>query len=162
MNIVPSLLFLVYNQEQAMNKLSGNNIVKTRTGVMQWDHESQILFVDVDTGARETLEDAKTNSKIGATITKNADFAMLLDIRKLESIDVEARNFYATNTETKNLGIAMLTNSVVSRVVGNFFVGLNKPQMPVKLFTDKARATVWLKQLIIDNKAIANMYTHRN
>ena len=141
----------MYNHEQDMNKLGDNSIVNTRTGVMQWDHESQILFVEMGEGARETLKDAKTNSKLGETITKNTDFAMLLDIRKLVSIDVEARHFYSANAETKNVGIAMLTNSVVSTVVGNFFMGLNKPQMPVRLFTNKVKATEWLQQLIADN-----------
>ena len=129
-----------------------NNIVKTRTGVMQWDHESQILFVDVDEGARETLEDAKRNSKLGAVITQNSNFAMLLDITKIGNIDADARHFYSANTKTKNLGIAMLTNSIVSQVLGNFFIGVNKPQMPIKLFTDKTKATHWLKQILSSNQ----------
>jgi hypothetical protein len=134
-----------------MPNLGQNHTAKTRTGVMQWDQKSQILFVDVDDGARETLEDAINNSKTGATITQDTCFGMLIDISKIGNIDAGARNFYATNTETKNLGIAMLTNSVVSRVVGNFFVGLNKPRMPVRLFTDKTKAAAWLERLIVDN-----------
>jgi len=30
-------------------------------------------------------------------------------------------------------------------------MGLNKPQMPVRLFTNKVKATEWLQQLIADN-----------
>jgi hypothetical protein len=131
-----------------MLNLRDNNIVKTRTGVMQWDDESQILFVDVDEGARETLEDAKKNSKIGAVITQNSNFAMLLDITKIGNIDADARHFYSANTSTKNQGIALITNSVISQVLGNLFIGVNKPQMPIKLFSDKTKATHWLKQIL--------------
>jgi len=139
-----------------MHKGGDNNIVKTRTGVLRWDQESKILFVDVDEGARETLKDAISNNKLAVEITQNTCFGMLIDITKIGNIDAEARNFYATNTNTKSLGVAMLTNSVISRVLGNFFIGINKPIRSVKLFADKVKATEWLQQLIADNPTSPN------
>ncbi|MDH5682649.1 MAG: hypothetical protein OEZ36_13750 [Spirochaetota bacterium] len=39
-------------------------------------------------------------------------------------------------------------NSPISRVIGNFFLGLNRPLFPVKLFTEKNEASKWLANKI--------------
>ncbi len=39
----------------------------------------------------------------------------------------------------------LLIGSPVSRVIGNFFMGLNKPIYPTKLFTDPQKAIRWLQ-----------------
>ncbi len=44
--------------------------------------------------------------------------------------------------------IAMLINSPGSRIIGNFFLGINKPSVPTKLFNEKNKAIEWLKQFV--------------
>ena len=39
---------------------------------------------------------------------------------------------------------ALVVGSPVSRVIGNFFVGLNRPKYPLRLFDDQEFATAWL------------------
>ena len=39
---------------------------------------------------------------------------------------------------------ALLTSSPVSKTIGNFFMGLNKPLSPTRLFTNSDKAIQWL------------------
>lgn len=41
---------------------------------------------------------------------------------------------------------AMIASSPVARVVGSIFVGLNRPQVPTKLFAGEAEALAWLRE----------------
>jgi hypothetical protein len=45
------------------------------------------------------------------------------------------------------MAFAILIDSSVSRVVGNFFLGINKPAVPTKLFTNEKEAVKWLINL---------------
>ena len=42
---------------------------------------------------------------------------------------------------------AVLVGHPVSRVLGNFFLGISRPAYPTRLFTDPAAAIGWLKSL---------------
>jgi hypothetical protein len=41
---------------------------------------------------------------------------------------------------------ALLTDSGFSKILGNLFLLLDKPKMPVKMFTDIDEAIAWLKK----------------
>ncbi len=43
---------------------------------------------------------------------------------------------------------ALVVGSPVSRVIGNFFVGLNRPTYPVAIFDDKELAAKWLQGFV--------------
>ena len=61
-------------------------------------------------------------------------------------MDRESRN-YASGKEVSKIteAMALLIKSPVSKVLGNIFLGINKPPYPTKLFTDKEEAIKWLK-----------------
>jgi len=40
---------------------------------------------------------------------------------------------------------ALVVSSPVGRAIGNFFIGLNKPIAPTKLFNDEVTALAWLR-----------------
>jgi hypothetical protein len=44
--------------------------------------------------------------------------------------------------------VALIAPTLTSRVLGNFFLGLNKPPIPVKLFQTEKEGLDWLKQQI--------------
>lgn len=67
---------------------------------------------------------------------------LLVDMRGLSGITQEARKVYNDGPAT---AVALLIESPVSRVIGSFFLGLNKPAYPLKLFTNEDKAIEWLK-----------------
>lgn len=64
------------------------------------------------------------------------------------SVSREARHFFATSAENRALcsRVAMLIGSPVSRVIGNFFLGLNRTSFPIRLFDDESSARAWLRE----------------
>ena len=71
---------------------------------------------------------------------------MLIDMRLIKSISREARVYYANErTASIQRATALLINSPVSRVIANFFMGLNRPLSPTRMFTDEAEAIRWLQ-----------------
>lgn len=71
---------------------------------------------------------------------------VFFDLRNIKSVDRQAREYFASEAVCKiSKASAVLIGSPVSRVIGNFFIGLNKPSYPVKLFTSEKKAIKWLR-----------------
>ncbi len=114
-----------------------------------WKDDSGIVHVDYPKGTRVTLELAKEEFRQSAAFGDGKKVVTIVNLTDIESVDREARQFYGSAEATsKWAAVALITKSVASKVIGNFFLGINKPQMPVKLFSDEESAIEWLKQYI--------------
>lgn len=45
-------------------------------------------------------------------------------------------------------GAAFAINSLSQKLLGNFYLKVNKPNEPTKLFSDKAKSIEWAKELL--------------
>jgi hypothetical protein len=107
--------------------------------------EDRILRVRLNPGARETLENAKENIVAVADLLAGRRLPILVDYRLIASQERAARAYYASPETGKHVcAVALLVDSPLSRIIGNFFMGLNKPPFPVKVFGDEAEALAWL------------------
>ena len=72
---------------------------------------------------------------------------ILVDLTRLRSVSKDSRSIYASKDTAKIFSkAALLVGNPVSRIVGNFYMGINKSAMPVKMFTDPGEAMVWLEK----------------
>ncbi len=95
------------------------------------------------------VSDAIENSAAVTALFTGKKFPLLIDSRNIKSMEREARKHFSTNgRETKINSFAVLVKSPLSRVIGNFFMGLNKPPVPARLFDNEADAIEWLKQYL--------------
>jgi hypothetical protein len=71
----------------------------------------------------------------------------LPDVRKAGSINKEARE-YTSGAEVEGLDIAMaiLADSLPMRILANFFIKMNQPPAPTKMFTSEKKALNWLEK----------------
>ena len=101
------------------------------------------LFADLTTedvarenvDAQESLRDSLNKEKT----------RVLIDMGDVTEISKQARDYFANErTASVQRATALLIRSPVSRVIGNFFMGLNKPISPTRLFTDPQKAIEWL------------------
>ena len=94
----------------------------------------------------DTLEVARQNVAIIAKLAAGKRRPMLIDMRAMKTQSREVRAYY-TGPETTNLNLALavLVDSPISRVIGNFFLGFNKMDLPTKLFKSEVEALAWLK-----------------
>ena len=68
--------------------------------------------------------------------------SVLADLRDIRLIDDRARH-YLQNERVVHKRVGILVESLMSRVVGNFMIGLNKGIFPVKLFDSSDAALNW-------------------
>nr|WP_294859963.1 hypothetical protein [uncultured Fluviicola sp.] len=112
-----------------------------------WMGEDGIARTKVKPGSEVKIEHAQENSVVVNGFYADRKFPLLIDARGIRSITRDARNFFTTNgRDTNTLAFAIIIDSSVSKVVGNFFLGINKPAVPTKLFSDDVGAIEWLKQ----------------
>ncbi len=121
--------------------------VETSTQKLFWDDENEIvwgeLFGDQVTEAlAEENIDAQERIRDGL---HRSQIRVLIDMTAISEISKEARDYFANErTASIQRATALLIGSPVSRVIGNFFMGLNKPISPTRLFTDPHKAIRWL------------------
>lgn len=91
------------------------------------------------------LEQARENTKKVRELSGDQVYPILVDIRKIRSISKEARDHFAMRDRKPGvIAIAMLVSSPLSRIIGNFFLGLNHPVVPTRMFTDRDQAERWI------------------
>lgn len=93
------------------------------------------------------LEHAIENTKIVTSFFADKKFPILIDARNIKSMSYEARHhFSAHGRDTKTNAFGIIIGSSISRVLGNFYLGINKPAVPTKLFDNEQDAINWLRQ----------------
>jgi hypothetical protein len=111
-----------------------------------WLDEGEIVHCECQPGCVQTKADAEANMEAGWELGGYRLLPVIVDVRRVKSMDRGARVHYASSTQ-RTVGIAVLIGSPLSRVIGNFFIGLNKPLIPCQLFTAEPEALAWLRGL---------------
>ncbi len=105
-------------------------------GVVHWSYQPRVEL---------KLADAQREVEVATELTGGKSHLHLVDLRTIKSVEGKARATYAGDEMAKiAIAMALLVGSPVSRVLGNFYIGLNRPSCPTKLFTDEAAALEWL------------------
>jgi len=104
-----------------------------------------IVKGNMEIGIKEALE----NTKAVSSLAEGNKFPLLVDSRNIQYITKEARDHFSMrNRESVVNAMAILIQSPLSRIIGNFFMGLNKPRVPARLFTEEEEALLWLKKYV--------------
>jgi len=125
-----------------------NEVVVTRTGKF-WLGEDGIMRGIILPTDEHNLADANENGEAVAKFSEKKRCPLLIDMVRCKSVTGKARAHYARDEAGEEVSaIALLIGSPVSRIIGNFFLGINKPKYPVKLFTAETGAIEWLRRFI--------------
>lgn len=99
-------------------------------------------------GAHIELKQAMENTEAVFNLPGDHNFPIIIDARFVKSISKEARDHFSLkNRASRTMAFAIIVDSPLSRIIANFFIGLNKPAVPVRLFTDEETALKWCRQL---------------
>jgi hypothetical protein len=130
---------------EAAGSSTETDVIETRTSRL-WLGEDGILRGVIKPDAEETLADAEANVSAAAKIADGRKFPLFIDMTRMMSATREARSYYGGEEPAKySLAQALLVGSAVSRIIGNFFIRLNRTSFPTRLFTSEAEALEWLK-----------------
>jgi hypothetical protein len=87
--------------------------------------------------------------QIGLQIAEHPPVPALVLMQDVGRVDREARAFFASeNYLALTSQTALVVGSPVSRVIGNFFVGLNRLKYPCRVFGDPDLAIAWLRSFL--------------
>ena len=120
---------------------------QTATQKLYWDTDENIAWGELDS-TPQTLQTAEENIEAQARIRDALGKEMtrvLIDMRQTTRITRQARNHYAgKRTASIQRATALLVASPLSATIANFFMGLNKPLSPTRMFTNEKEAIDWL------------------
>ncbi len=73
-------------------------------------------------------------------------YPCLFDIREVKSTSKEARDYLADEGNELVISSALLVNSSVTKMIGNFFITVSRPKSPTRLFVREDKSREWLDQ----------------
>ena len=112
-----------------------------------WLGENDICYTVVKSNAVVVIVDAIENTDAVKELSDGKIYPMLVNLKEIKSITKEARDHFSMKNRAPGVSaIGLLIKSPASTIIGNFFLGLNKSKVPVKLFTSEDKAIAWLKQ----------------
>jgi hypothetical protein len=110
--------------------------------------EADIVYFVYKPNVVVSLEAARKIVEDRVRFQDREDFPIYCDIRGMKSADKEARNYLAKEGSSYARAVAVVVDSPMSKIIGNIYLGLNKPITPSRLFTDEKDAVEYLKQFI--------------
>lgn len=109
--------------------------------------EPGIVEVIIKESVHVEATDVRRIKEINRSFMKDARYCVLVTSHFLSAISREARELSASaefNKET--IAKALMTNSTGHRLVGNFYLTVNKPHIKTKLFSERLKAIDWLRK----------------
>ena len=118
-------------------------------GARLWLGEDGIFHIIHVPGSEMDLDDAQEIMTDYLKPNKGKRRPLFIDMRNLKSFDRGARQYFSGEEATQTVrALAIFVGSPVSRVSGNFYLGISSPQTPTRLFTTEGEALEWLKEYI--------------
>ena len=123
------------------------NVVRSGPSRTWFDETQGIIFVELDEKAVLDIDQARAATVAMNEVGRGIPRPLFVDFTNMKSQTKECRDYYSKNPEHIKTysAIAILISNPLSRVFANFFIGLNKPLKPTRLFDDRAKAIEWLK-----------------
>ena len=126
-----------------MKPVDGTTVVTTPTASF-WFDDDGIARHSLRSGVHLALDDAKVNFDALVSMTGGKRVPMIVDF-SLGSATQAVRRYYASDEAAGAVSaVALIISSPVGRVIGNFFVGLNRPPYPVCMVASEREALAWL------------------
>ena len=108
-----------------------------------------LLIVTYKKGLQIDLDIAREVVRSRYLFTSKKTVPVLILNGGVVSMTKEAREYLASGEGTTGIrAAAIVLKSVFGSFLGNFFLSVNKPEMPVKIFTRRDAAVRWLSKYL--------------
>lgn len=106
-----------------------------------------IMQIECTPNSMLTLEDGKLSTRVVGEMVQHNPRPLLCDLTNVIKMSQDCRRHFAGPEHavvfTK---CALIVTSPISKIIGNFFLGANKPLRPTRLFTSVEDGLNWLKK----------------
>lgn len=124
--------------------MTKNNEIETSTSIIYFKDE--ILYIEFKEDCTVRLSDIDEIINVREEIQKDKKVLVLVDIRNLWQADKDAREKASAPAMIDfNIALAILSNSLPTRILGNFYMKFNQPNVPTKMFNSEEEALEWLR-----------------
>ena len=106
--------------------------------------DSGVVLFEPHSGARIGQEQAVDNNHAISTLAGDTPVLLIARIGGIVHMDRHARELSARYADDHYRKVALVVGNPMSRMLAGFFVGLNKPTVPTRTFSDDASAVAWL------------------
>jgi hypothetical protein len=121
--------------------------VITHPKFRMWLRPDGIVQVVWVPGTTALLKDATATLEAMAQLTGGRRSPLLVDMRDTGPQDRPTRAEWTRRSDLSS-AVALIVGTPLSRMVGNLFIRMNKPQFPVRLFDNEASAVAWLLEFV--------------
>ena len=112
--------------------------------------EEGILHQDYPPATEIELADSLNELRIyQETFCKEEKKPIVVCLTNIKTVSKESRDIYSSDEMGDTISAAaLLVGNPVSRIMGNFYIGINKTKMPVRMFTRRDEAKKWLRDFL--------------
>ncbi len=123
-----------------MSQTVENNYAKfhLKDGVIHFVYKQG---AEIDLAAAKEVVDSRLKAQ------GNEFFSVICDVRGLKSVNKEARDYLAKQGSEKVSAVALIVGSPARKVMSNFYLSVNKPEVHTKLFLSYEEAIAYLISL---------------
>jgi hypothetical protein len=134
--------------------------IVTQTGEV-WLGDDGILRIDITNPREHTLADAMENAEAARRVGGGVRRPLLSRVVAPGPMTNEARAYYASEDAARGLtALAMVTTSVLGRIVANLLMGLSSTPIPMRLFSNEQAALAWLRGVEMSASKPASSSAH--
>jgi|TARA_R110000787_G_scaffold127432_1_gene238871 hypothetical protein len=117
--------------------------IETETAILEY--KDDYLYIAFKKDAEIELEHVIANKEAREKIQQGKKMLVLGDIRYMWHISKAAQDYLASKEVTSlNIAMAILTSSLMTVLLANFFIKFKQPATPTKMFKNEEKAIKWL------------------
>jgi hypothetical protein len=112
-------------------------IIRIKNGILFLKYKKEIMDLPCATNVVEAR----------LKISKGISYPLFVDISNVKNTTKEARSYTSKGDAALLVSAtALWGTSELTKVMANFFLTINKPEVPVRFFSDREKALQWLQQ----------------
>jgi hypothetical protein len=116
------------------------------TTYVRLEMEGDLLIATYKKGQKISLQVAQQIVKDRMEYTGHQPVLTLLCNQGVISFDKDARAYLSSPEGVRGIkAAAILSDTPTTAMIGNFIIKVNRPRIPVRIFTNRERAVAWLK-----------------
>lgn len=113
-----------------------------------------IMHLHIKNELNVEFEDVQNVYKETQRLLEGKRYATLFTMTRLVTPDEQSRKFMASKERHERvIADAFVIKSLPQRLIGNFYLRINKPPSPTKLFVSEENALEWLKAQVEKDQA---------
>lgn len=94
------------------------------------------------------LQIAKASVNYRLKFYADKDYPLIVNIKTVKHVTKGARDYLASMEGCDKVSFCgIITNSMITKFLANFFISINKPLVPTKVFNSEEAAIQWLTSI---------------